>query len=128
MVPSLLVQLEAMPLTPNGKINRKALPQPNVEQMLSRQYVPPRNVTEEKLVAIWEGLLGAKRIGVRDNFFELGGNSLLVIRVIAAIRENFSLDIPVNTLFKFACIAELAEYIDAVTVDEEDGDFEEFEL
>jgi acyl carrier protein len=97
--------------------------------LLTRQYVAPRSPTEKKLVSIWEGLLGAERIGVKDNFFELGGDSLRVVRVIAAIQEEFSITIRVNTLFKFTCVADLAEYIEAIKVEkDDDGDFEEFEL
>ncbi|RDV11082.1 amino acid adenylation domain-containing protein, partial [Pontibacter diazotrophicus] len=124
MVPSLFVTLTELPLTPNGKVNRKALPEPDIAELLTHQYVAPRNETEEKLTRLWQDLLGLERVGVKDNFFELGGDSLLVVRVVSLIREEFSLNIPVNTLFKFTCIAELAEYIEAVSIDQEEEDEE----
>ncbi|WP_162052138.1 non-ribosomal peptide synthetase [Pontibacter pamirensis] len=130
MVPSLFVTLTELPLTPNGKVNRKALPEPDIAELLTHQYVAPSSETEEKLTKLWQNLLGLERVGVKDNFFELGGDSLLVVRVVSLIREEFSLNIPVNTLFKFSCIAELAEYIEAVSIDqdEEDEDGEELEV
>ncbi|WP_225000435.1 non-ribosomal peptide synthetase, partial [Cesiribacter sp. SM1] len=130
MVPSILVPLEDLPLTPNGKVNRKALPDPDVTQLLTNQYVAPRNETEEKLASIWQNLLKLERVGVKDNFFESGGDSLLVVRAVSLIRREFSLDIPVNTLFKFSCIADLAEYIQAVSVslDQQDVDDEDVEI
>ncbi len=133
MVPAILITLSELPLTPNGKVNRKALPEPDLNELLTHQYVAPRTETEEKLAGIWQDLLKLEQVGVKDNFFELGGDSLLVVRIVSHIREEFSLEIPVNTLFKFSCIADLAEYIEAVSidtdsVDEDDEDVEVFEL
>jgi acyl carrier protein len=129
MVPSIWVEIESMPLTSNGKINRKALPDPDVTEILSKQYVAPCNETEEKLAAIWKELLGIDRVGIFDNFFELGGHSLLAIRAITIIRKEFSLNIPIKMLFDFACIADLSNYINLINSDQEEKiDSEVFDL
>jgi acyl-coenzyme A synthetase/AMP-(fatty) acid ligase len=78
MVPSFFVQLEAIPLTVNGKIDRKALPEPDVRGQIAQGYVEPRNEIEKRLVEIWKQVLGVNKVGIYDNFFELGGNSLWV--------------------------------------------------
>ncbi|MEL6558316.1 MAG: amino acid adenylation domain-containing protein [Bacteroidota bacterium] len=87
MVPQLWVELEEMPLTNNGKIDRKSLPEPDGADLSSREYVAPRNEAEEQLVDIWQDLLKVERVGIYDNFFELGGQSLLAIRLIARIQK-----------------------------------------
>jgi hypothetical protein len=87
MVPSVWVVLETMPLTPNGKIDRKALPEPDASGQ-ANEYVAPRNELEIKLAKIWEALLKVERVGIHDNFFELGGHSLLAMRVISSIRRQ----------------------------------------
>ena len=91
MVPSLYVVLEAIPLTPNGKIDRKALPAP--EQPRSGNYESPRTPIEERLAAIWASLLGVERIAVDDNFFELGGHSLLATQVLSRVRQAFRVEL-----------------------------------
>ncbi|MFC3654118.1 non-ribosomal peptide synthetase, partial [Dyella humi] len=82
MVPSAFVQLDAMPLTPNGKLNRKALPAPDAEALVHRVYEAPLGEREQLIAGLWSELLGVERIGRHDHFFELGGHSLLVIRMI----------------------------------------------
>ncbi|HVI44817.1 MAG TPA: amino acid adenylation domain-containing protein [Chitinophaga sp.] len=111
MIPSLLVELEKVPLTPNGKTDRKALPDPGESLSQLQEYVAPRNETEETLVKIWSGLLGIERIGVTDNFFELGGHSLQVMRLIAMIRKQLQATISVRDFFTLATIESLAKYI-----------------
>ncbi|SEC23137.1 amino acid adenylation domain-containing protein [Tenacibaculum sp. MAR_2009_124] len=88
MIPNLWVQLEEIPLTANGKLDRKSLPTPNFSELSSKEYVTPRNEKEKQLVAIWEDLLNIEKVGVHDNFFELGGHSLLVIKLISQIQKN----------------------------------------
>ncbi len=88
MIPNLWVQLEEIPLTANGKLDRKSLPTPNFSELSSKEYVSPRNEKEEQLVAIWEDLLNIEKVGIHDNFFELGGHSLLVIKLISQIQKN----------------------------------------
>ncbi|MGF9910961.1 condensation domain-containing protein, partial [Brevibacillus porteri] len=110
MVPSVFVCLDAMPLTPNGKIDRKQLPEPEWGQMASTQeYVAPRNQTEELVATIWSQVLGIEKVGIHDNFFELGGHSLLATRVISRLRDMFAGEVPIRTLFENPTIAELSE-------------------
>lgn len=110
MVPTLWMSLEALPLTANGKVDRKALPRPDVTQ-LQASYEPPEGEVEEALAQIWADLLGVERVGRRDNFFELGGHSLLAMRAIAEIRATMSVDAQVSALFKAPTLAQLAELL-----------------
>jgi amino acid adenylation domain-containing protein len=109
MVPSQNVFLSALPLTPNGKLNRRALPAPDDQAIESDSvYVAPRTPVEEKLVKIWEDLLGVPRVGVHDNFFELGGHSLLATRMISHLRDVTNVELSVRSLFESPTIAEIA--------------------
>ena len=112
MVPALWVQMESFPLTPNGKINRKALPDPDISGLLVNNYTPPATETEEVLAEIWQDLLGVERVGTNDNFFELGGHSLLIIKMVAMIRKRLSFTIPVLLLFQFTTIKDISKYLD----------------
>jgi acyl carrier protein len=112
MVPSLFVRLETMPLTPNGKINKKALPEPEGNIATTNEYVAPRNETEQKLAAIWTKVLGVEKIGVYDNFFELGGHSLLATQVISKIRNEFNIELPLKTLFEKPDLLSFSEIIE----------------
>ncbi len=112
MVPSAFVTLEEMPLTPNGKVDRKALPK--LERGGGDAYIAARTPVEEVLVGIWEQLLKLERVGVHENFFELGGHSLLATQVNSRIRVTFHVDLPLHVIFEFPTIAELATRIDAV--------------
>ncbi|KIO77620.1 hypothetical protein TH53_08200 [Pedobacter lusitanus] len=87
MVPAIWVPLAEMPFTVNGKINRKALPEPDTNNLADTPYAGPRNATERQLTAIWQELLGIEKIGIHDNFFELGGHSLITVRLLAHIRK-----------------------------------------
>jgi len=111
MVPAVWVELENMPLTPNGKIDRKALPDPELRAMVA-EYVAPRNETEARLASIWQELLGAERVGINDNFFEIGGHSLLAMRVMSSIRKELSISVPIKMLFKFTSISDLSKYLE----------------
>jgi len=111
MVPGIWVKLESLPLTTNGKVDRKALPDPEMNA-ITAEYVAPRNETEAALVQIWQQLLQMERIGVNDNFFELGGHSILVMRAVAAIRKELSVSIPVDMLFQFTSISGLSKYLE----------------
>jgi amino acid adenylation domain-containing protein len=113
MIPSAFVVLDALPLTLNGKIDRSKLPpadgaRPEIDQ----SFVEPRSEIEELVTQIWCELLKCDRIGVHDNFFELGGHSLLATRVVARLRSNFGVDLPLRKLFELPTIAGLTEYID----------------
>ncbi|MBZ5521678.1 MAG: amino acid adenylation domain-containing protein [Acidobacteriia bacterium] len=111
MVPSVFVVLPAMPLTPNGKIDRKALPAPE-RPSAGNEYVAPRNEIEERLARIWSEVLGLDRIGIHDNFFELGGHSLLATQVVARAQDVFQQNFPLRRLFESPTIAGLARIIE----------------
>jgi acyl carrier protein len=110
MVPTALVLLESLPLTVNGKVDRKSLPKPQVETA----YSTPRSPTERAIAKIWEQLLGTEKIGIEDNFYELGGHSLLATQVASRIRASFQLELPLRSLFKSPTVASLAEYIETI--------------
>jgi amino acid adenylation domain-containing protein len=110
MVPSAIVMLDALPLSPNGKINRSALPAPDsTAQGLTA--VPPRNEMESILVRIWQDVLRVKDIGVRDNFFDLGGHSLKAARVLAEVQHETGKELPLSALFRGATVESLARLI-----------------
>jgi amino acid adenylation domain-containing protein len=114
MIPSAFVLLDAWPLTPNEKIDRQALPMPDLEQLMSAgELVAPRTPTEELLAGIWAGTLGINRIGVHDHFFALGGHSLLATQVLSRVRETFQLDLPLHSFFAAPTVAELAAVIES---------------
>ncbi|WP_414445210.1 amino acid adenylation domain-containing protein [Burkholderia sp. 22PA0106] len=108
MVPSQLMWLDALPQTPNGKLDRRALPKPEALQG-ETGYVAPRNETEQALSAIWQDILKLDRVGIHDNFFELGGHSLLAVQLAAAIRNRLGMEITLAALFAAPTIAALAE-------------------
>ncbi|MDP6151442.1 MAG: amino acid adenylation domain-containing protein [Gammaproteobacteria bacterium] len=108
MVPSAFVILDAFPLTPNGKINRKALPAPERKRREQEIYVAPRTETEEQLVTIWSDVLGVKQIGMHDDFFALGGHSLLATQLISRIRDSLNTELPLLALFNHPTVAGLA--------------------
>ncbi len=105
MVPPQIVVLDRLPVTPNGKLDRAALPAP---EALAREVVPPRDAVEETLAGIWRRLLGVEVVSIDDNFFELGGHSLLATRVLAALREELGVELPVREVFDRPTIAGLA--------------------
>jgi acyl carrier protein len=111
MVPALWVELERLPLMPNGKIDRNALPDPDLTDMV-KTYEAPRNETEVTLALIWQELLGLERVGINDNFFELGGHSLLVMRAFYLIQKELSVSIPIHLLFQFTSISDLSKYLE----------------
>jgi amino acid adenylation domain-containing protein len=108
MVPSACVVLETLPMTPNGKIDRKALPAPEGSRQVQHVLVSPRTVLEERLAAVWRDVLRVKDVGIRDSFFELGGNSLLLLRVHARLSEALGRKIPLTDLFRHPTIELLA--------------------
>jgi aspartate racemase len=100
MVPSALVSLAAMPLTPNGKIDRHALPQPDRTRRLDSEYVPPRTEAQRIIAAIWQDILKVSHVGIHDNFFDLGGHSLLVMELQRRLGETFHTGLSIVTLFE----------------------------
>src|SRR5262249_29089743 len=113
MIPSAFVFLNALPLLPNGKIDRNALPPPDGERPpLHQGLVEPRSEIEELVAQVWREVLKLEKIGVHDNFFELGGHSLLAARAVARLRTNFSSDLPLRKLLDSPTVAALAKHID----------------
>jgi amino acid adenylation domain-containing protein/FkbH-like protein len=110
MIPSAFVQLETFPLTPNGKIDRKALPKPEYTQQ-SGAAVSPRDELEAAILKIWRQLLNREAIGVTDNFFDVGGHSLLAVRMMSEIRRTLGRELPLVTLFKGATVEYLARVL-----------------
>jgi len=112
MVPSAIVFLDALPLTSNGKIDRRALPTPEIPLLEpDNQAALPRNPLEETLAKIWAEVLGLSQVGIHDNFFELGGHSLLATQVISKIRRAFQVELPLHRLFDLPTIAALSPEI-----------------
>jgi len=108
MVPSAFVALEALPLTPRGKVDRKALPVPDAAALgAGRPYTPPRDAVERRLAEVWAQVLGLPRVGIHDNFFELGGDSIISLQVVARARQA-GLRLSARQLFQHQSIAELA--------------------
>lgn len=109
MVPAFFVAVPQLPITTSGKINVRALPAPDQEDLESqRAQVVPRNAVEEVLVSIWQGILGRTQISIEDNFFEIGGHSLLTTQLMARIDQVFSVSLPLRLLFETPTIANLA--------------------
>ena len=114
MVPAWFVALDVFPLTPNGKVDRSALPAPERSQLdPGGDFAPPRTPVEKGLAELWESLLGRERVGLNDNFFELGGHSLLATQVVSAIRESFQVELPLRSLFEEPTVAGLAAAVEA---------------
>ena len=112
MVPSAFVPMDQLPLTQNGKIDRRALPAPDRSQMTHQEsYLPPRDTLEIQIAKTWEKALGIRPVGVKDNFFELGGHSLLAVQVLSNIKKLTGKEIPVADLFKFPTVEQLADII-----------------
>lgn len=119
MVPTAIVFMEAFPLTPNGKINRNALPMP--ERLDDINYIAPQTQTEQQLCRMWQELLhieseNGEAISVNSNFFQLGGHSLLAARVVAQIRKQWNVEVPIRTLFTAQTIKQLAKCIELAAV------------
>ncbi|PZD96853.1 non-ribosomal peptide synthetase [Paenibacillus sambharensis] len=108
MIPSFFVQLERMPLTPNGKTDRKALPAPEEAAAGGAEYVAPRTLLEMKLARVWQDTLGVPQVGVKDNFFELGGNSLSLMRLVQAVYDETGIEIPLNRQFHHVTVEAMA--------------------
>ncbi|MCP4089810.1 MAG: amino acid adenylation domain-containing protein [Gammaproteobacteria bacterium] len=139
MVPSVIMTLDELPLTPSGKVARRRLPVPEYSRDESTPYVAPRNETEEKLTRLWADILGVdtdkQPLGIHDDFFELGGHSLLATQLVSRIRDQFGISLPLKYIFRHPTPAELVGTISALlatnTSNNDSGneeDFEEFSL
>ena len=115
MVPSSFVMLKALPLMPNGKVDRRVLPAPDqARPELGGAFVAPSTPVEAKLASIWAQVLGIEKVGVTDNFFELGGHSLLATRLFSRLRQVFQIELPLHLLFEAPTVAGLAKSIEAI--------------
>ncbi|WP_426454579.1 amino acid adenylation domain-containing protein [Paenibacillus sp. S-38] len=115
MIPSFIVQLGSLPLTVNGKVDRRALPKPDQAVRSEAVYVAPRNETEDRLADIWKSVLKRQDIGVRDNFFELGGHSLSAASLTGRIYKELNRDLPLREVFRYPTIEGMARVIDAAS-------------
>jgi acyl carrier protein len=112
MVPSTFVTLRELPLTPNAKVDRKALPAPEqAEPERQEDFLAPGSELEVSIARIWQEVLNLPRVGRRDNFFDLGGHSLLTVQVHARLRKELGLDLPLTDLFRFPTVQRLAEHV-----------------
>lgn len=109
MTPAVLMPVDAFPLTPNGKVDRKALPAPEASRVeAGAHYVAPRSETERQIASIWQAVLGLERVGVTDNFFDLGGHSLLIVQVHNQLRRSFATELSIAQMFQHPTVEALA--------------------
>jgi len=113
MAPTAYVQLKRIPLTPNGKIDRKSLPEPD-KDIREQEYVGPQDTTQETLCRLWEEVLRRERVGIHDNFFMIGGHSLLAVQVISRIKSAFAIEMPLSVIFVAPTVARMAKEIAAL--------------
>jgi amino acid adenylation domain-containing protein len=115
MIPAFFVKLDEFPLTRNGKIDRKRLPEPDTKGLeIDGRYMAPRTPIEKALAALWSEILGVERVGIHDNFFSLGGHSLLATKFVSRLRDRLQVELPMRRVFEAPTIAELAQLIDAL--------------
>jgi len=112
MVPGIFITLDTIPLTPNGKVDRRALPAPDIRQEMEKFYQAPTTDQEQLITDIWQAVLNLEKIGIDDNFFELGGNSLLAMEIVSQMMSQISvIDLSLNSLFEYPTIKELVKVI-----------------
>jgi acyl carrier protein len=115
MVPSVFVLLDVLPLSANGKVDRRSLPMPgDARANLDAEYTAPRNEIEEQLIQIWIEVLKLEQVGVFDDFFDLGGHSLLATQVISRLREKMEINLPLSEMFGYPTVAGLAQKIEMI--------------
>jgi thioesterase domain-containing protein/acyl carrier protein len=112
MIPSVIMNMEKLPLTANNKVDRKALPEPVIYSSVTKEYVEPVTVPEKKLAAIWSSILKIEKIGITEDFFEIGGHSLIAVSLIIKIEKEFGIRLPLATLFDQRTIQLLAKVIE----------------
>ena len=121
MTPAAFVELKALPLSANGKIDRQSLPAPElVNTTRAREFIAPRTEAEQTLVKIWSELLKVEQVSIDDNFFELGGHSLLATQLISRVREEFKLELPLSSLFEYPTVSALA--VDITRIQDAQGE------
>ena len=117
MIPSQFIKLDTFPLTPNKKINRKALSNLEDSNLVSSiEYFPPNSETEKKLVLLWNDVLGVEQIGLKDNFFDLGGHSLSVTKLVSSIQREFSIKVSLNKIFEHPVLEEQSRLIENIQI------------
>jgi natural product biosynthesis luciferase-like monooxygenase protein len=122
MVPAVYIHLEALPLTPNKKVDRAALPEPDTARpILEDAFVKARTPIEQQLTEIWAEVLNVKDIGVNDNFFALGGHSLSAVQVVFQARQAFGVDLPLRMIFQAPTLVELAGKVEALLIEQADA-------
>ena len=114
MVPQAIMLVDELPLLPNGKVDRLALPAPDWTRDETQIYVQPRTETERQLAGIWSDILGVANVGIHDDFFELGGHSLMAAQLVARVTESMQVGLPLRRLFDTPTIAGIAEHVDAL--------------
>ncbi|BET96657.1 amino acid adenylation domain-containing protein [Xenorhabdus taiwanensis] len=124
MVPSLYIPLERMPLTLNNKVDKKALPIPNEDDLRRQTYIAPRNETEIKISQLWKKLLNVSQIGIYDNFFTLGGHSLQATRLISSIRNDLGIEVPLRSVFEHPTLEQLSQVITIYLIREKRKQFQ----
>jgi len=112
MIPSSFVVLDAMPLTPTGKVDRSALPAPSrTRPELNTIFVAPRTLFEKELAQVWAEILTLDQVGIHDNFFDLGGHSVAATRVVSRVIRTFQVEVPLQALFAAPTVAEMAAVV-----------------
>jgi acyl carrier protein len=124
------MEIESIPLNANGKVDRKALPDPGLSALARHHYEGPQNELQFQLQEIWQELLGTEQVGIRDNFFELGGHSLLAMRMVAGIRKGMDMELHIRMIFQLPTIQLLSRTIGVMQENFmlETEDFEEIRL
>src|SRR5262249_28244108 len=113
MIPAAFVMIEAMPTTPNGKLNRKALPLPMLAARKTGDSAPPVTTTEITLARMWQSLLKIENVGIHESFFDLGGHSILAARLMSQIRSTFNIRLALHQIFRAPTISGLASLIES---------------
>jgi acyl-CoA synthetase (AMP-forming)/AMP-acid ligase II/acyl carrier protein len=111
MIPSYIVQIERVPLTPNGKIDRKALGTIQLKLTARKEYIAPQNEIEKVIAEVWKKELSLDKVGIHDNFFDVGGNSFNIIKIRGALKERLKKDIPIVRMFTYTSIESFARYL-----------------
>src|SRR6185436_18309167 len=112
MIPAEFVMLDRLPLTANGKVDRRALPEPSRDAEREPASAPLGKL-ERRLARIWEEILGIKKVGLHDNFFDRGGHSLLLVQLHCRLRTELERDVPITALFQYPTLSSLARYLNA---------------
>jgi acyl-CoA synthetase (AMP-forming)/AMP-acid ligase II/acyl carrier protein len=130
MLPASFISMEEMPLTPNGKVDRKALPEPDTSRpVLTKGYVPPETEIEQRMAEIWQKVLGLEKVGRHDNFFDLGGDSISVMKMMICVSQVLGVETPPKTLFEMPTLADFAGSVeDSLIAEIESLSDEEAEL